>query len=169
MNITYTTSLKDYQQFNKQFFKHNRKISTLRFLLLFAPLVAGAVIYLTHSVSAGITCYLVSSAAYTPFYSYLRVRSERKAFEHQNLHLSRSVSLSPEGISTISPISTSTLRWAAIVKIYEDHNSIYLLTGVSKGVFIPKSAFSTARDAAEFLLTAQSLWYSNAPHQESLR
>lgn len=169
MSITYTTSLEDYQQFNRQFFKRNRKVSTIRFLLLFAPLVAAVVIYLTHSIVAGITCYVVSSIVWTPIYSYLRRRSERKAFEHQNLHLSRSISLSPEGITTITPTSTSTLWWTAILKVYDDHDSIYLLTGASKGVFIPKSAFSTTRDAAEFLLTAQSLWYGNARHTESMQ
>jgi hypothetical protein len=103
------------------------------------------------------------------YYRWSVERTTRKLYaEGQNKgalgnHL---VSLDSEGVLEISDVGESRTAWSGIEKVEENEAYIFLYTGSLQAHVIPKQAFLSGSEAAEFLQLARS-YHSGGPRLTS--
>lgn len=169
MDITYTLTLEDYRKVIKHFAKKNTSVKFKSLINhIFPPFIGFIVLLMSSTFTYALTYGILVSIIWLPLYSVIQRMRIRKQYNLSRLDLSRSITLEEDGILIIAPVSKSTIKWAGILQIYDDHKFLYFMTAKSQGIFVPKTAFSSSAEAAEFLLKAQTLWYQNTRNEEHI-
>lgn len=80
----------------------------------------------------------------------------------------QSVSAAPEGLEVVTSGASSRFDWSSFKDCMEDQKMLYLFLDSSYAVVIPKDAFSTPEELAQFRSWAErSSKSSQAPHEDA--
>ena len=165
MTITYTLSLQDYKEVVNRIAKKKPSILLKRLFNIFLPSLTGfigSIINNTqHSLIVAIIYAIIVLIIWFPIYLSIRQFRIRKNYKKFKQNLSRSLTPEQEGIRYINPKLDGIIDWNEISQIDNDYKFIYIILKNSLGIYVPKHAFSTPSESAEFLLQIQTFWYQH--------
>lgn len=165
MDVTYALTISDYKQAIKQFAKKHTSVQIKRLVSYSLPPIAAFVTILLghgHSLTIAVLAALVTYLIWIPINIFIKRARIRAIFNQRNFHLSRVVTLTEDGVQVMTPLSSSVISWRGIRRIYDDPQFIHFMLEKNSFIFIPKRAFSTSAESANFLFTAQSYWYARS-------
>jgi len=159
MEVTFTFTREDYLHFIEFWARRNRpkylrrafrEVCILGGLYVVLFLLVG----MPDALALGLAVFLAISC--TVFLGWKRKRRMQRV--PQRILGARMTRIGPDGLFGRFPRREVLSYWSGITEIAEDEDYLFFFTGPSNAYVVPKRAFASAADLAQFRDAANSYW-----------